>query len=213
MPQFNLTVLVRDLLNEHEVRAAFNRNPEAVMKEYGLSDDERMILYSLDETVIAPEVFPPVDAQIGNYYNGNEEFHPAGADFVPEPGVTLPAYPTPKPALFRVRPRRVTPDDIITVTSNAGVQTKFIEIKVFGQSFSRMPVPDVSIVNQNPPNAALAVERVRVFGTMRSSELYVLIRVQGTASEMWTYDVTVTNCPTTTHPYPVQNKVTLQLEQ
>ncbi len=211
MPQFNLTVLVRELLSERDLRGEFNRNPERVMREYGLTDAERHMLYKMDPTIIGPDLFPPVDNQVVGFNIPQGEFRPAGPNCIPDPGVVLPTYPIPKPALFRVRPRRLTANDIITVVSN-NVTTKYIEIVVYGQSYSRNPEPEITIRHQGT-GAALQVNSTNLFGTMRCSELSVRIIVAGTAAEIGSYDITLTNSPGTANPDPILNTLTLELAQ
>jgi len=212
MPQrFNLTEIVRQLMLSRELRGRFNRNPEAVMSEFFLTDEERHILYSMDATTISPEVFPPIDTQVGAFNIPQGEFRPAGPNCVPDPGVAMPVYPAPKPGLFRVRPRQVTPADLLTVKDNPGnVTASFFEISVFGQSLSRDPLP-LTTITHKASGATLTIDTTRVFGTMRCSQLTLLVVAPTTAAGVGDYEIEVTNCPGTAHQDVIGNKLELRV--
>jgi hypothetical protein len=204
-PQFNLTEIVRDLLGDRELRAAFNRDPEAIMKAYNLNDAERHMLYKMDPTAIGNHVFPPLNEQVLAFNMEEGEFGPDDPDCLPDPGVGDPAYPGPKPKLFRVRPRTLTPIHVLPSGS-----TKFIEFVVYGQSFSRKPPPTVSVVHVDTGDA-LQIESRSVFGTMRCSQLRVLARLAFDANELGNYTIELTNSPGTANPDVIQNTLTLTL--
>jgi len=208
-PRFNLTILVRDLLESARLRRRFNAHPERVMQEFGLDDQERCILYTMDPAIIQNEVFPPVGLQLGGFSIPAGEFQPTAPDCIPDPGVAVPQYPVPKPALFRVRPRRITPADLM-VHDVGGVVTRYFELLVHGQSFSRNPKPKVEIRHQGN-SATLQTDRTHLFGTMRCSQLSVLVVAPPLdPGHAGTYEVELTNCPGTAGSVPVQN--TLEIE-
>jgi hypothetical protein len=163
----------------------------------------------MDPALIGPELLPPLDTQIGGFNIPVGEFSPEGPNCIPDPGIALPAYPIPKPALFRVRPRVLTPNDVIDVVTN-NITTRFVEFIVYGQSFSRNPPPDISVVNQ-ATGVAMPIDSTDLFGTMRCSQLRVLARLQGNASDLGTYDIQLTNSPGTASPDVIQNQLTLRL--
>jgi hypothetical protein len=209
-PRFNLTVLVRELMQSAELRRRFNRDPEHVMTEFGLTPDERCILYSMDPQVIKSEVYPPVDGQVGGFNIPAGEFQPDEPDCIPDPGVVLPQYPVPKPALFRVRPHRVTPAHVLEVKDAGGnVTGRFFEIVIHGQSFSRVPLPQVTITHRQT-KATLTVQQPYLFGTMRCSQLRLLVTLPAVPAGLGSYDVAMTNCPGP-HAKSIQNQLELVL--
>jgi hypothetical protein len=208
-PRFNLTVLVRDLLLGADLRRRFNRDPEGVMTDYGLIPDERAVLYSMDPDVIKGEVFPPVGDQVKGFSIPAGEYQPESTDCLPDPGVTLPQYPQPKPALFRVRPRILSPSNVLTVKDqNGNVVDRFFEIVIHGQSFSRVPASVPKITHQTT-GAALVAQQPLIFGTMRCSELRVLVKAPTTSAGLGSYDVAVVTNPGTAQEKQIENKLEL----
>jgi hypothetical protein len=182
----NLLTLVGALIRDSEVRRRFNEKPNRVMKEYGLTADDKKILWSMTPATIEAAVDATVLALFKTAILNapsqmdKDEFPPIDDDYV-ETG-TGPLYPDPIPTVFRVRPRKIQ----VPATSKA------FEFSIFGQSFSRDPEAKAKV---KLGTTQMAVKET-VFGTFRCSRLHVVVRPTGGGTvSAGTYDVTFVNCP------------------
>lgn len=178
-----LLSLVAELTTKRELRDRFNREPMAVLKEFGLDqagDDQMAVFLTMNVNKIADKL----KQLVGQLEVRPGEFLPTSEDFFTEDGGTVPQYPSPKPGVFRFRPRKVK-----------GGKGKF-EFVVYGQS-----LVNVKLELKRQSDAATAnLDQVHLFGTFRGSVLRTLATPPGaevtfTAGDK--YQVIVTNLPGT----------------
>lgn len=184
----NLLMLVGALMRDEDVRRRFNEKPKRVMKQYKLTSDDRDVLWAMDPAKIVSSVnglIADLKQEITHAANqmDPDEFPPIDDDYVETSG---PLYPDPKPAVFRVRPRKIE----LPAATHPSVCESF-EIKLFGQSFSRDPEATVEVTGAQQMLAEAAV-----LGTFRCSRMCVVVRVQaGGIVPAGDYTVTLVNCP------------------
>ena len=184
-----LLYLVADLMRDPELRQRFNQNPGRVMNDarYGLDASQQDALMTMDKGIIGQALYT-----LFNLYDFPAgEFQPLSEDFFAEDGGIDPAYPDPKPGIFRFRPLAV---------SAAAVNTdKKFEIAVFGQSFHKKS--QLALRRTNTPGAA-EFSFHHVIGTFRCSTVRAVVtpaRVPGAPSPEGkfnpgdTFDVVVVN--------------------
>ena len=128
--------LVHDLLRDRHLRRRFNENPLGVVTDYKLSAAETSDLFSMEIERVLKRIEILLTQEGFSFMKG--EFPITHSDFPPEPDVTLMEYPSPKPAIARIRPRKVS---LGTLEKDATGKVKPIEFSAFGQSFS----PDATI--------------------------------------------------------------------
>jgi hypothetical protein len=190
------------LLAQKDLRARFNQDPEGVMTEFGLDDDERKILYLMD----AGEIAKVVQTQFTHFKKAVEdakpdaaEFPPCSEDYTPDLGGGGPEYPSPKPGIYRVRPERAYRKAI----KDAGEK---LEVVITGKSFRRGQQHRATVIIERlkpevPPNPREVDKSETVpsdlYGTFRCSRLVVRLAPLGTETEIMAadYRVVVENGP------------------
>lgn len=179
------------LLAQKDLRARFNADPEGVMIEFGLDDDERKILYLMDAEEIAKEVkkqFTDFETAVKGAKPDAAEFPPCSEDYTPELGGSGPEYPSPKPGIYRVRPERASRKAI----KDAGEK---LEIVITGKSFRRGQQNRATVVIERlKSDGSLDVaENVpsELYGTFRCSRLVVRLAPFGTEQEIMAADYKV----------------------
>jgi len=148
--------IIADLMRDADLRQRFNRNPKAVIKEYGLDatgDDQQEQFLTMDKVKIAAKL----QALFLNFEMRKGEFPPPGPDYLTEAGGIDPMYPTPKPGVFRARPTHPP----------AGASFEFV---VFGQSFVNVQLQLKRILPAAPP-AVAQLSPPNAFGTFRACGL------------------------------------------
>lgn len=174
--------LVCDLLELRDVRARFNDSPAKVAKDYGLKPAETGALFSMDGAVIGTEIGSQLAGV--NYQFMENEFPVLGPEFSEDPGVILPEYPSPKPAIYRISPTQHThPAPPVDFAFN-----------VFGQSFSRNAEIVLEQVNTG---VKPALSNQHVFGTFRCGHAFCMVK-GGIANG--TYKIKVVNAPGSGNP-------------
>jgi len=176
--------LLADLMNDHKVRRRFDRQPEAVMDRYELSDKQKRALYTMNEAGICLGVLD----QLAGYQFPQREFPITSENFLLDPwgdsetsraraprtrfhedlrrraesddDVIDVLYPKPEPKAFRMRPRRVRTKDL---------HNGRFELNIYGQSFSRDAT--CMITREDTDDTQLPIDDERVVGTFRCSQL------------------------------------------
>jgi hypothetical protein len=164
--QTRLLKLVAGLLARNDLRHRFNQDPMAVITEFGLTTAERGILFSMDTKDIGKAVakqFEQFEKEVREAEPDETEFPPCSEDYKPELSAGRTEYPSPTPAVYRIRPRKVLKSDI----ASAGEQ---VELIITGRSFCRDPLPYAKI-RRMQDGVTWNLADVQLFGTFRCSRL------------------------------------------
>src|SRR5262245_41022295 len=151
MPPTQLLKLVAALLDDKDLRHRFNQDPRLVMNDFGLNAGERNKLLSMDPTTVAAQValqFNAFQQEVSTADVAVGEFPPCSEDYKPELGSGGSEYPSPTPAIYRVRPRTVTKAEVTA----AGEK---LEVVITGKSFARDPDPANTVRRLSAPATSI----------------------------------------------------------
>ena len=160
-----LLKLVAAMLEDASLRKRFVEKPNEVMNQYRLDATERAALLSMNPDTVKQAVNAQVGAfiaQIGNYQPAEGEFRACDEDYLPELGSAESEYPSPLPAIYRVRP----------LQTKVGSVSKGLELIVTGKSFDRDAALEVSPAGATEDWWPVPAE---VFGTFRCSRLRAVV--------------------------------------
>jgi hypothetical protein len=158
--------LLADLMRKPELRERFNRDLMGVVAEYGVDTAPAGQLEAL-LTMDAPTIAAKLQSLFQQAAMRPGEFPPPGPDFFSEDGGIDPMYPSPRPGVFRVRPRQVS-----AAVVNAKPVHAF-EFVVYGQSFVNV---ELKLKRVHPVVGAYARLSVpHLFGTFRGSMLRTIV--------------------------------------
>lgn len=176
-----LLYLVSNLMEDRGLRFRFNRDPAAVVREYGLSRESEKALYSMNRK----RIFRLIKKEIDLWGFPDDGF-PVDPRCVP--GGVGANYPAPDPIVRQILPKRVP-------LSPAGGPKEWRELEVFGQSFP----PGVVVTVEDAAGSAAQVQNQDLRGTFRSSILYLQVEApedDGTGNKPYTvrlqYDAGIT---------------------
>jgi hypothetical protein len=182
--------IVADLMRQPELRQRLNRNPMAVIKEYGLDTAPQNQLAAF-LTMNPVEIGRKLQALMGQAEMEPGDFPPPSEDFFQKDGGIDPAYPSPRPGIFRIRPRRIS---VAEITNNA------FEFVVYGQSFVNTKLT----LKRTSDGAEANLTHEHLIGTFRGSVLRAVVRPpggMGSFSAGEKYRVVVMNNPGAGPPY------------
>jgi hypothetical protein len=166
---YELLKLVVALLDDKDLQQRFNEQPLKTVKDFGLSDEQRGTLYTMDRDRIALAVADEIaslEGRIRASEPDEDSFPRCSEDYTPDVNLITAEYPSPRPALFRLRPRVHTREQDVSGPK----PLKRLEVVVTGQSFSRKPNAKLVITALDGQATTPRVSN-HVFGTFRCSRI------------------------------------------